>query len=91
MVTLRIQALARPDTGGTLLLPETACIRLVALLPSQWRPTPLIGGGQFTLDVLIPTEDGKSAHQIIERAFMDPGLRAWTWAAQPEPSVTCSP
>ncbi|MEU6867112.1 hypothetical protein ABZ924_28320 [Streptomyces sp. NPDC046876] len=84
MVTLRIQGLARPEADGLLLLPETACIRLVAQLPPQWRTTQQMEAGRFTLDVRVPDGgDPKSARQTIEQAFRDPGLRDWTWAERP--------
>ncbi|MGW3041149.1 hypothetical protein ACWC9T_14200 [Kitasatospora sp. NPDC001159] len=80
MVTLRIRGSADRTAGDCLRLPETACIRLVALLPPQWRWQQTIGDGCFTLDVLLDEQSELvPARLLVDRAFRDPGLRGWTW------------
>ncbi|MEU4584686.1 hypothetical protein AB0F92_21730 [Kitasatospora aureofaciens] len=80
MVNLRIQGSADQDAADCPRLPETACIRLVALLPPQWRWQQTIGDAGFTLDVLFDEQDELGpARQLVDRAFRDPCLRGWTW------------
>ncbi|MFH8386566.1 hypothetical protein ACH4E7_37510 [Kitasatospora sp. NPDC018058] len=81
MVTLRIQGFADQNAEDHPQLPETACIRFVALLPPQWRWRQSIGESSFTLDVLLDEQrELDPARATVDRAFRDPGLRGWTWA-----------
>ncbi|MFE9395704.1 hypothetical protein [Streptomyces flavidovirens] len=58
--------------------PELAAVRLIALLPAQWRYAPTYPGQKVCLRVV--TTGGATAaeiHSLVDRALTDPGLRAW--------------
>ncbi|WP_037650105.1 hypothetical protein [Streptomyces flavidovirens] len=58
--------------------PELAAVRLIALLPTQWRYAPTYPGQKVCLRVV--TTGGATAaevHSQVDRALTDPGLRAW--------------
>ncbi|MFJ6216954.1 hypothetical protein ACIQGZ_27035 [Streptomyces sp. NPDC092296] len=81
MATLTVHVMADPASGTGFSTPEIASIRLVSLLPVQWRcTTPEIAGGRFTVEIEIP---GPSVEQpeydAVGRAFQDTGLSGWTW------------
>ncbi|HEY8982535.1 MAG TPA: hypothetical protein VIU15_23470 [Streptomyces sp.] len=78
MATLTIRVLADPAADSALLLPETASIRLVALLPARWRCTPVMAGDGFTVEVETPDGEPPSADpRVIGRAFAEAGLNGW--------------
>lgn len=83
----------RDDSGAG--APELAAVRLIALLPPQWRYAPTYPGRKVCLRV--GTGGRASAAEVrslVDRALADPGLRAWRRTAScdervpsPAPSV----
>ncbi|MFI6153859.1 hypothetical protein ACIBCA_14300 [Kitasatospora sp. NPDC051170] len=78
MAILTIRVLADQASDAAFSPPETASIRLVARLPAQWRCTPVMAGGGFTLEIETPDGEPPAADtQAIDRAFAEAGLNGW--------------
>jgi len=76
----------RDDSGAG--APELAAVRLIALLPPQWRYAPTYPGQKVCLRVSTGGRaSAAEVRSLVDRALADPGLRAWRRTAACEERV----
>ncbi|WP_329196452.1 MULTISPECIES: hypothetical protein [unclassified Streptomyces] len=65
--------------------PELAAVRLISLLPPNWRYSPAYPS-DGTLSLTLQPPPGtreEAAHAVLLRTFASPILHGWTWSNAP--------
>jgi hypothetical protein len=74
-----MEIVAVADRTATAAVPEIAAIRLISLLPPDWRGESMPSENGFVLCITVPECDRWKAHTVIARAFSNRQLRDWVW------------
>ncbi|MFG2311292.1 hypothetical protein ACGFS9_21880 [Streptomyces sp. NPDC048566] len=64
--------------------PELAAVRLLSLLPPDWRYEPEFPGETVSLRLTPPPGTTEAtAHTVFARTLTEPALTGWTWTNRP--------